>query len=121
LQKVDRIVVLGVTPLVLPSIPSTVVSNQPVNAAPAPTLAPGATQAQQVLPTAGSQEKTKRTFRPGKDDKWSAFYKNNQMPVGDTQEHTQEKRSIAGAFIAIIDAIIDLVRALIGGIMRLFS
>lgn len=122
MHKINRFVVQGVTPLVLPSIPSAITGS--VTAAPTP--APLSAVANDPVPvtapahpTAGSKETTKRTFRPSKENKWDAFYNNNQMPSG-SQESTESKKGIGGAFIAIVDAIIDFVRAIINGIIKLF-
>jgi hypothetical protein len=120
LQKIDRIVMLGATPLVLPSIPAALTDQKAMVGSTAPT--PPASLIPAVpVPTAGSQEKTRRTFRPAKPNKWDAFYQNNQMPKGDTQEVvTPAKRSIGEAFVAIIDAIIDFFYAIINGLLKLF-
>lgn len=118
LQKVDRIVMMGATPLVLPSIASALSSNAPSEATAAP-LTPASESERQQAPTSGSAEKTKRTYRPPKENKWDEFYKKNQMPETNT-EAAQEKRGIGGAFIAIIDAIIDFVKALITGVLKFF-
>lgn len=121
MHKINRFVVQGITPLVLPSIPSAITGSasipvpaplSSVTSSPAPASAP-------ALPTAGSQEKTKRTFRPSKENKWDAFYNDNQIP-NSTPESTESKKGISGAFISIVDAIIDFVRALINGVLQLF-
>lgn len=120
LQKIDRIVMQGSTPLMLPSIPSVLTNPKAVTATTAPTAAAPMTLAA-AIPTPDSQGKTKRAFRQAKPNKWDAFYQNNQMPKGDTQEvATPEKRSIGGAFVAIVDAIIDFLRAIINGVFKLF-
>lgn len=117
LQKIDRFVVQGPTPLVLPSIPSALSAQTVAAATPAP-LTPAPEPVQQV-PTAGSSEHTKRSYTPPKKNKWDAFYKQNQMP--ETNPDTaKEKSGISGAFIAIVDAIIDFIKVLISGVMKLF-
>lgn len=121
MHKINRFVVQGVTPLVLPSIPSVITGNADNHSAvPAPlTSVAQAPPSSPALPTGGSQEKTKRTFRPSKENKWDAFYNNNQIPSG-PHESAENKKGISGAFIGIIDAIIDFVRAIINGILHLF-
>ncbi|MBM3886895.1 hypothetical protein FJ364_03095 [Candidatus Dependentiae bacterium] len=115
LHKINRLVMQGATPLVLPSIPVALSNSKEVIA-----KSSVASTVKQI-PTSGSQEKTKRTYRPAKQDKWEAFYKNNQMPVGDSQQVVgQEKRSIGGAFVALIDAIIDFFKAIINNLFKLF-
>jgi hypothetical protein len=122
LQKIDRIVMQGATPLVLPSIPSSIsgadkgTSGTSAPVAPQPINAPA-----HVVPTAGSNEMTKRTYRPAKKNKWEAFYKNEQLPQGEAPANAQEKRSIGGAFIGVVDAIIDFFRALVNSILKLFK
>ncbi len=123
LQKIDRFVVQGPTPLVLPSIPSAL-STQVASVATAAPLAPPAESVQQQapvqqVPTAGSREQTKRTYTPPKENKWDVFYKQNQIPETN-QETAQERRGISGAFIAVIDAIIDFVKALVNGALKFF-
>lgn len=117
LQKIDRIVMQGATPLVLPSIPS---SLSGADKGTTGSTAPVAVQplGSPNVPTQGSQEKTKRTYRPAKKNKWEEFYQNEQLPVGKV---TKEKRTISGAFIGIVDAIIDFFRALVNSVFKLFK
>lgn len=120
LQKVDRVVMQGVTPLVLPSIPSALSgsdksqqgTSSPVN--PQPTDVP-------VGPTNGSSKATKRTYRAPKENKWDAFYKSGAPEDQAAPVVKKKKVSIAAAFIGIVDAVIDLVRALINSVIKLFK
>lgn len=121
LQKVDRVVMQGATPLVLPSIPSALTASKNVAPTAAPlSPAPGAAAGaiSTPVPTVGSQEKTKRTFRPAKENKWDKFYQENQLPQ--QMEQQRPKQGIGDAFIAIIDALIDFVKAIINGVLKLF-
>ena len=121
MHKINRFVVQGATPLVLPSIPSAITAGTSA-ATPAPLTAIASMPAPVTAPahpTSGSKEKTKRTFRPSKENKWDAFYNTNQMPSG-ASESAESKKGIGGAFIGIVDAIIDFVRALINGALKFF-
>lgn len=123
LQKIDRIVVQGPTPLVLPSIPTALIGDaksqvpSPAPLVPAASGTPGALVNQ--APTQGSSDKTKRTYRSPKENKWDNFYKQNQFP--DVKEGLKHKKGIIGAFMAIVDACIDFVKAIINGVWRLFK
>ena len=113
LHKVNRVVMQGPTPIEIPKIASVIA--QPIEAI---------TTQQTVVsqaPTIGSQEKTKRTFRRNEVNKWDKFYEQNQLPQSEAEGKVEKREGIGAAFIAIIDAILDFVKALINSAIKFFK
>lgn len=121
LHKISKVAVQGASHVVLPSIPSAIIAGKkdtiplPLPLTQAHDASPTHAPVQQG-PTAGSSEATKRTHRPATANKWDTFYQENQLPE---QKVTEPKKGVLGAFVAIIDAIIDFIKALIQGAVKL--